>query len=141
PPALHAWIVVASGRSKARTYAWKAAEPQYAARNTTRGATAPRKIGRGGVPGGLTNTPAAPRRRITANQSASTPTMIGLMATPRCSMNLYCDLNLTCADLTKIPSRSTEDEVARGNLPDRFQTNDLKPPPGSTGRFHGSWGT
>src|SRR5262249_6295299 len=53
PPALHAWIAAARGRSMDRTYARKAAEPQYAARNTTTGAVAAMKIGKGGVPGGL----------------------------------------------------------------------------------------
>jgi hypothetical protein len=37
----------------------------------------------GGVPGSRTNAPAAPSRRITTNQRASTPTMIGLMPAPR----------------------------------------------------------
>src|SRR5512144_240740 len=82
PPARHACIAAARGRSLDRTYARKAGQPRYAARNTTRGAVAPRRIGKGGVPGGLTNAPAAPSRKTATNQRASTPTTIALTVAP-----------------------------------------------------------
>src|SRR5262249_34650367 len=78
PPARHAWSAAARATSLDRTYARKAGQSQYAARNTARGIVAPRRIGTGGVPADLTNTPAAPSTRITTNQSASNPITKGL---------------------------------------------------------------
>src|SRR5262249_20654306 len=74
-----------------RTYVRKAGQTPYAARNTASGAVAPMRIGRGGVPGGLTSAPAAPSRKITTNQRARTPRMDGLMATPRSCVDVCCD--------------------------------------------------
>src|SRR5262249_19812067 len=82
PPARHACIPAARLRSLERTYARKAGQSQYAARNTARGAVAPSKIGRGGVPGGRTNAPAAPSRKTVPNHSASTPKIILRMLGP-----------------------------------------------------------
>src|SRR5512143_3242019 len=82
PPARHACIAAPKGRSLDRTYARKAGQTRYAARNTTSGAVAPRRIGKGGVPGGLTNAPAAPSRKTAPNQRASTPTTIALTVAP-----------------------------------------------------------
>src|SRR5215467_3131417 len=48
PPARQAWIAVARTRSRDSTYARKAGQPQYAPRNRTTGAVAPRRRGNGG---------------------------------------------------------------------------------------------
>ncbi len=49
PPARHAWIAVARGRSRDRTYARKAGQPQDAPRNTRTGAVAAMRMGNGGA--------------------------------------------------------------------------------------------
>src|SRR5512135_2854934 len=89
PPARQAWIAVARGRSRDRTDARKAGQPQYAPRNTRTGAVAAMRMGSGGVPGGRAIAPAAPSRKTTTNQRASTPTVIGLMVAPRWVRNGY----------------------------------------------------
>src|SRR6516165_497599 len=90
PAALHPWIAVARRRSRDRTNARKAGQPQYAPRNTRTGAVTPMRMGTGGVPGGRAIAPAAPSRKTTTNQRASTPTIIGLMVAPRGVRNGSC---------------------------------------------------
>src|SRR6266571_5556217 len=83
PPALQAWIAVKSRRSAARINDRNAPQPRYAATNRIKGTVAPRRIGKGGVSGGRTNAPFAPKRKTSANQMASTLAMNGFTdATP-----------------------------------------------------------
>src|SRR5439155_5394769 len=63
PPALQAWIAVKSRRSAARINDRNAPQPRYAATNRIKGTVAPRRTGKGGVSGGRTNAPFAPRRK------------------------------------------------------------------------------
>ena len=97
PARRQAWIAVARGRSRDRTYARKAGQPQYAPRNTITGAVAAMRMGNGGVPGGRAIAPAAPSRKTTTNQRTSTPRVIGLMAASRWSQErvLWPDAELS----------------------------------------------
>src|SRR5262249_40043462 len=82
PPARQAWIAAARGRSRDRTYARKAGQPQDAPRNAITGAVAAMRRGPGGRPAGRAIPPAAPSRKTAANQRVSTPAMIDFMAAP-----------------------------------------------------------
>src|SRR5271155_215055 len=92
--------------SIANVYSRIGRDSRYAAKNTARGVKKPSRMGSGGVPGGVTNLPRAPRIATIANQATTdTATRIvvceetvdrGCVGCERVRLAMVSPMSVTC---------------------------------------------